>query len=75
MEELEKVEYPEMESNEYRMEIQKVIDCIDDNRLLRYLYIFISEKAKRVPKWHPYIFCISAFSITRKLPIVLSDKW
>lgn len=38
--------YPEMESNEYRMEIHKLIDGIEDNSFLRYLFIFISEKIK-----------------------------
>ena len=38
----------EMTNDEYRMELDKIFDCIDDNRILRYFYIFVSEKLKRV---------------------------
>lgn len=38
----------EMTNEEYREELQKIFDGIDDNRILRYFYIFVSEKLKRV---------------------------
>lgn len=38
----------EMTNEEYRAELEKIFDGIDDNRLLRYFYIFVSEKLKRV---------------------------
>lgn len=38
----------EMTNEEYRAELEKLFDSIDDNRILRYLYIFVSEKAKRM---------------------------
>ncbi len=38
----------EMTNEEYRVELEKIFDNIDDNRLLRYFYIFISEKLKGV---------------------------
>lgn len=37
----------EMTNEEYREELQKTFDKIDNNRLLRYFYIFVSEKTKR----------------------------
>lgn len=40
--------YIEMTNEEYRAELEKIFDGIDDNRLLRYFYIFVSEKLKRV---------------------------
>lgn len=39
----------EMTNEEYRIELEKIFDSIDDNRILRYFYIFVSEKLKRVP--------------------------
>lgn len=41
-------EYPEMTNEEYREELVEIIENIDNNRLLRYFYIFTSEKLKRV---------------------------
>lgn len=38
----------EMTNEEYREELERIFDSIDDNRLLRYFYIFVSEKLKRV---------------------------
>ena len=38
----------EMTNEEYREELRKIFDRIEDNRLLRYFYIFVSEKLKRV---------------------------
>lgn len=38
----------EMTNEEYRAELEKIFDGIDDNRILRYFYIFVSEKLKRV---------------------------
>lgn len=38
----------EMTNEEYRIELHKLFDGVDDNRLLRYFYIFVSEKLKRV---------------------------
>ncbi len=38
----------EMTNEEYRVELEKIFDNIDDNRLLRYFYIFVSEKLKGV---------------------------
>ena len=38
----------EMTNEEYRVELEKIFDSIDDNRILRYFYIFVSEKLKRV---------------------------
>ncbi len=46
----ETVEYPaEMTNEEYRVELDRMFGELDDNRLLRYFYIFVSEKIKRVP--------------------------
>lgn len=42
-----KEQYPEMTNAEYLNEISKVLEEVKDNRLLRYFYIFISEKLKR----------------------------
>lgn len=38
----------EMTNEEYRAELEKLFDSVDDNRILRYFYIFVSEKLKRV---------------------------
>lgn len=38
----------EMTNEEYRTELQKIFDEVEDNRMLRYFYIFVSEKLKRV---------------------------
>lgn len=40
--------YDEMTNEEYRIELQKMFEEVEDNRLLRYFYIFVSEKIKRV---------------------------
>ena len=40
--------YDEMTNEEYRIELQKMFEKVEDNRLLRYFYIFVSEKLKRV---------------------------
>lgn len=47
---IERVDYSaEMTNEEYRTELRKMLDEIESNRLLRYFYIFVSEKLKRVP--------------------------
>lgn len=38
----------EMTNEEYRTELQKIFDGVEDNRMLRYFYIFVSEKIKLV---------------------------
>lgn len=38
---------PEMTNEEYREELRKLFDKIENNQLLRYFYIFVSEKIKR----------------------------
>ena len=38
----------EMTNEEYREELKKMFDGVEDNRLLRYFFIFVSEKLKRV---------------------------
>lgn len=44
----ETVEYPaEMTNEEYRVELDRMFGELDDNRLLRYFYIFVSEKIRR----------------------------
>lgn len=40
-------EYPEMTNEEYREELREIFDSVESNRLLRYFYIFVSEKLKR----------------------------
>lgn len=37
-----------MTNEEYREELSNIFSSIDDNRILRYFYIFVSEKLKRV---------------------------
>ena len=50
MNERETVKYPEeMTNEEYRIELDRMFGELDNNRLLRYFYIFVSEKIKRVP--------------------------
>nr|DAS42855.1 MAG TPA: hypothetical protein [Caudoviricetes sp.] len=44
----EQNEKMEMTNEEYRIELQRLFSGVDNNRLLRYFYIFISEKLKRV---------------------------
>lgn len=41
-------DYNEMTNDEYRAELMKLFDGVADNRLLRYFYIFVSEKINRV---------------------------
>lgn len=49
MEDTKEIEELEQMTNEkYREELRKIFDRIEDNRLLRYFYIFVSEKLKRV---------------------------
>ena len=44
----EAMEYPaEMTNEEYRVELNRMFGELDDNRLLRYFYNFVSEKIKR----------------------------
>ncbi len=45
---IEKNTLEEMTNEDYREELEKMFISIDDNRLLRYFYIFVSEKLKRV---------------------------
>ena len=42
--------YDEMTNEEYKAELMKLLDRVEDNRILRYFYIFVSEKIKRVLK-------------------------
>ena len=42
-----------MTNEEYREELRRMFDSIDNNRILRYFCIFVSEKLKRVLWWHP----------------------
>lgn len=37
---------PEMTNEEYRIELDRMFEELDDNRLLRYFYVFVSEKIK-----------------------------
>ena len=37
-----------MTNEEYREKLKNIFDNVEDNRLLRYFYIFVSEKLKRV---------------------------
>lgn len=37
-----------MTNEEYREELRRMFDSIDNNRILRYFCIFVSEKLKRV---------------------------
>jgi len=39
--------YVEMTNEEYRIELDRMFEELDDNRLLRYFYVFVSEKIKR----------------------------
>lgn len=43
----ERVRVPEMTNEEYRIELNQIFKELDDNRLLRYFYVFVSEKIKR----------------------------
>lgn len=43
-------DYVEMTNEEYREELSKLFEGVEDNMILRYFYIFVSEKIKRVPK-------------------------
>lgn len=44
----ETVEYSvKMTNEEYRIELNRMFENVDDNRLLRYFYLFASEKIKR----------------------------
>lgn len=44
----ETVEYSvKMTNEEYRIELDRMFGELDDNRLLRYFYIFVSEKIRR----------------------------
>lgn len=46
---VEHIDYcAEMTNEEYRIELQKLFDRVDSNRILRYFYIFVSEKLNRV---------------------------
>lgn len=40
-------DFPEVTNEEYRAEFQKIFESIDDNRILRYFYIFITDKLRR----------------------------
>lgn len=41
-------EYPvKMTNEEYRIELDRMFGKLDNNRLLRYFYIFVSEKIMR----------------------------
>lgn len=37
----------EMTNEEYREELRELLDGVQSNKLLRYFYIFVSEKIKR----------------------------
>lgn len=36
-----------MTNEQYKEELRKILDSVESNRLLRYFYIFVSEKLKR----------------------------
>lgn len=38
---------PEMTNEEYRNELNSIFENVNDNRLLKYFYVFVSEKIKR----------------------------
>lgn len=38
----------DMTNEQYRAELKALFNSTDDNRLLRYFYIFVSEKMRRV---------------------------
>lgn len=38
-----------MTNDEYRAALKEIFDEIDDNKILRYFYIFITRKLKRTP--------------------------
>lgn len=43
------IEYSvEMTTEQYRAELQKIFSEIEDNRVLRYFYVYTVEKIKRV---------------------------
>lgn len=44
--EIKELDY--MTNEEYQVELDKMLKSIGDNGLLRYFYIFVSEKLKRV---------------------------
>lgn len=44
--EVSKEQYPEMANEEYRVEINKICEGIESNRLLRYFYMLVLKKAK-----------------------------
>lgn len=46
--EIIKNNYPEMTNEEYREELQKLFNNVENTQVLRYFYIFASEKLKRV---------------------------
>jgi len=37
-----------MTNEEYRKELGKIFDTVESNQILRYFYIFVSEKLKRM---------------------------
>lgn len=37
-----------MTNEEYRKELGKIFDTVENNQILRYFYIFVSEKLKRM---------------------------
>ena len=41
-----KEQYPTMTNEEYRLELQNLFAKIEDSKILRYFYIFVSEKLK-----------------------------
>ena len=41
--------YDEMTNEEYQEGLNRMFGMLEDNRLLRYFYIFVAEKLKRVP--------------------------
>lgn len=40
-------EYEEMTNDEYREKLRGIFEHIESNRILRYFYIYVSEKIKR----------------------------
>jgi hypothetical protein len=40
------IKIADMSNSEYRAEIDKMLDAVQDNQVLRYFYIYVSEKLR-----------------------------
>lgn len=45
---IDKQDYGEMTNEEYRIELQKLFEGVDSNRLLRYFYIIVKDAVSEV---------------------------